>query len=429
MINNFVEFSHNKSMMKAKNAFVILLFFLCLSGTNFSFVVKSYAYQNTNKTISNYEFEFVLENKNLNFSTKRLLNDIKLTNVQFQTFQKQQNRIGLAHSLMEMGFSKKDALAYALPEIDLILKKLTKKLNIEPQPDTVFVEKNKCKIKTYEGKNGKFLDVQSVYEQILKQKEQTKIKVYLNIIKLEKSKISKTQLGEKSCFSTDFWTSSEARKNNIKTALSIFDGLVLDVGEVFSFNQITGRRDKENGYSQAKIISGGIFVEGYGGGVCQVSTTIYNACLLAGLEVLEVHNHSLPVGYVEPSFDAMVNVGSSDLIVRNNSGDKIVITTSSENDICKVKIFGNKNKYKITRVSEKLKIIPAEKDVVETNLEKFENIKLEVGEERRLSYPKDGLVSKGYLNFYDESGKLIKTEHIRTNSYSPVKGIILKREK
>lgn len=415
--------------MKAKNAFVILLFFLCLIGTNFSFVAKSYAYQNKNRTISNYEFEFILENNISKFSTKTLLNEIKLTDFQLKTFQKQQNRIDLAQSIMTMGFSKKDALLYALPEIDLILKKLIQKFNIEPQLDTVFVEKNKCKIKTYDGKDGCFLDIQSVYEQVLKQKEQTKIKIFLNIIKLDKSKISKKQMLEKGCFETSFSTSSEARKNNIKTALSIFDGLVLDVGEVFSFNQITGRRDKQNGYSQAKIISGGTFVEGYGGGVCQVSTTIYNACLLAGLEVLEVHNHSLPVGYVEPSFDAMVNVGSSDLVVRNNSGDKIVITTSSENDICKVKIFGNKNKYKITRVSEKLKIIPAEKDVVETNLKKFENIKLEVGEERRLSYPKDGLVSKGYLNFYDESGTLIKTEHIRTNTYSPVKGIILKREK
>ena len=89
-----------------------------------------------------------------------------------------------------------------------------------------------------------------------------------------------------------------------------------------------------------------------------------------------MHSHSLPVGYVEPSFDAMVNIGSSDLVVRNNSGERIVITTSSENDVCKVKIFGNKNRFNISRKSEKVKVLPAKNDTIETDLSKFENILL-----------------------------------------------------
>ena len=56
----------------------------------------------------------------------------------------------------------------------------------------------------------------------------------------------------------------------------------------------------------SKIISNGTFVDGFGGGVCQVSTTLYNAALLSGLEIMEVHNHSLPVSYIEPSFDAIL---------------------------------------------------------------------------------------------------------------------------
>ena len=170
MINNFVEFSHNKSMMKAKNAFVILLFFLCFAGTNFCFVVKAYALQNNGRTISNYKFEFILENQTFNFSTRQMLNEINLTDYQYKLFLNQKDRVGLACLLLEMGFSKKEAIGYALPEVDVILMKLMNLFNIEPQPDTVFVEKNKCKIKTHSGKDGRFLDVQSVYNQILKQK-------------------------------------------------------------------------------------------------------------------------------------------------------------------------------------------------------------------------------------------------------------------
>lgn len=416
---------NNKSMMKAKTAFVILLFFLCAMPINFSSVVKVYASENTN--IQPYTFICEYKNEKLKFSTNQFLNKLKLSNYQKQIFKKNKNRLEFANKLTKMGFSKRQSLNYALPELDLILKVLNRRFNIQSKQDIIYIEKNKCKIKTLSGRDGWFLDLESVYNQILNQKNSFEIIVKLNLKK--DAQIPATPLTEKSCFSTRFESSGEERKHNIKTALEMFDGLILEVGEVLSFNQITGKRSKENGYSRAKIISGGAFVEGYGGGVCQVSTTIYNACLLAGLEVLEVHSHSLPVGYVEPSFDAMVNIGSSDLVVRNNSGERIVITTSSENDICKVKIFGNKNRFNILRKSEKVKVLPAKNDTIETDLSKFENISLEVGEEKRISFAKDGFVSKGYLQYFNGMGELVENRHIRTDTYNPTKGIILKREK
>ena len=108
---------------------------------------------------------------------------------------------------------------------------------------------------------------------------------------------------------------------------------------------------------------------------------------------------------------------------------KIIITTSSENDVCKIKIFGLKNKYKITRQSEKISIISAEKDVVETDYKKYGDYELEIGEEKRISYAKDGFVSRGYLNFYDEKGQLVERKKIRENRYNPTRGVIIKREK
>ena len=232
---------------------------------------------------------------------------------------------------------------------------------------------------------------------------------------------------EKGCFSTNFSTSSDSRKNNIKRALSSFDGIVLDEGEILSFNETTGKRTEENGYQKAKIITAGTFVDGYGGGVCQVSTTLYNACLLAGLEIIEVNSHSLPVSYVEPSFDAMVNSGSSDLVIRNNTNGKIVITSSSENDKCKFKIFGKENECKITRISEKTKIIPAKEEKYDSDYQKY-GIELEIGEKKRISFAKDGYYSNGYLNYYDKKGNLVKTQKIRESKYYPTEGIVAIRE-
>lgn len=331
--------------------------------------------------------------------------------------------------LQKMGFSKREIVEYVFPETKEIVSFLCKKINIDALEENIFVEKNKCKLFFDGGRDGIYLDQEYFYNELFEGflfgQQNLKLKIKTITYK-ENSK--RLNFVEKGCFSTNFSTSSSSRKNNIKVALESFDGIILDEGEILSFNNITGARNEDSGYQKAKIISNGTFIEGFGGGVCQVSTTLYNACLLAGLEILEVNSHSLPVSYVEPGFDAMVNSGSSDLVVRNNSGGKIIITTSSIGDMCRVKIFGKENKYKITRFSEKIKIIPAEPDVVETDFEKFGEFDLLPGEEKRISYAKDGFISKSYLNFYDKTGKIIETKQIRENKYYPTKGIIVKKE-
>lgn len=332
--------------------------------------------------------------------------------------------------LKKMGFNAEEILKYIFPEAEMILKILCKKVDKFETNDMVDVVENKCKLSIWEGEKGQTINRLKYYDDFFEnlKTKTNKIKINAEIMEYKHGKSAKEIFAEKSCFSTNFSSSSEERKNNIRLALKMFDGLVLEEGEALSFNEITGKRSEESGYKQAKIISNGTFVLGLGGGVCQVSTTMYNACLLAGLEIVEATSHSLPVSYVEPSFDAMVSFGSSDLKVRNNSGGKIIITTSSENDICKIKIFGLKNKYKITRQSEKLSIISAESDIVETDYKKYGDYELEVGEEKRLSYPKDGFISRGYLSYYNEEGVLVERKQIRENRYNPTRGVTIKRE-
>lgn len=225
-------------------------------------------------------------------------------------------------------------------------------------------------------------------------------------------------------FYTTYASSTAERKSNIELALSKFDGLVLGPGEVLSFNETTGRRTPDNGYKSAKIITNGSFVEGNGGGVCQASTTLYNAALVAGLDIIEVNQHSLQVGYVAPSFDAMVNFGSSDLKIRNNTGHPVMFATKCDGDKCRVNVFGVNNPYKIVRKSEVVGEIAPLPDKFVNAKDVPELVNTQIEKSYYLHYPKKGLKSEGFLEYWQE-GNLVATKKIRTNTYAPVTGVVV----
>ena len=407
-------------MKKFFRFFILFLFlFVCLTDVKI--------FSNVCFSFDDFEYSYEISHQEKIYKFKDSEFKLKLSKLQSKNF----HSLETLKKLKYMNFSEEEILDYIFPEIKEIFKKVSKNFEIREVPDKVFVKENKCELEFVEGKKGKVVNKQKFFSDCFSQIENNEklIKINLDIIDFKTSENIRKLFSEKSCFSTNFNSSSTERKNNIQVALKALDGLVVEEGEIFSFNEITGERNEEAGYKQAKIISGGTFVSGLGGGVCQVSTTLYNACLLSGLEIVEATSHSLPVSYVEPSFDAMVSFGSSDLKIRNNSGGKIIITTSSENDICKIKIFGIKNKYKITRQSEKISLIPAEKDIIENDYKKYGDYDLEIGEEKRISYAKDGFISRGYLSYYDEKGQFVYQKKFRENRYNPTKGIIIKREK
>ena len=337
--------------------------------------------------------------------------------------------VNLLKKLDDFGISDKQKVFYLFPQIKQVEEKTKNTLEEKGERSNVYVIKNTCKIQTENGKPATFLNEEKFYSDILSQLEDGKKNIVIHAKTVtEKRQNLKNKFVLKGSFETNFATSSAERKNNIAVALERFDGLILEPGETFSFNEITGKRNAESGYDQAKIISGGTFVSGYGGGVCQVSTTIYNACLLAGLEIVEVHPHSLPVSYVEPGFDAMVNFASSDLVVRNSTEGAIIFATSNKNDKCRVKIYGPQNKFTIVRTSNKTKTIPKGEEVVDCDYFKYENLNLEIGEEKRLSYAKDGFSTESFLCFYDSKGNLVKKTKIRQNTYSPTVGLTVVRK-
>ncbi|HAA34798.1 MAG TPA: hypothetical protein DCD97_05755 [Firmicutes bacterium] len=174
---------------------------------------------------------------------------------------------------------------------------------------------------------GQKVDVEATVEMIMKAKPYTTH--YPVIVPLDPEitlDIYRNIRTRKGSFMTGFGGGN--RGHNIMLAASSLNNYLLAPGEVFSFNKATMPRDAEHGYKMAPIIVGGSVIPGYGGGVCQVSTTLYNAVKRAGLEVVERFPHSRPVGYVPKGMDATVS-DYLDFKFRNNKDRFIMIKTSA----------------------------------------------------------------------------------------------------
>jgi vancomycin resistance protein YoaR len=151
---------------------------------------------------------------------------------------------------------------------------------------------------------------------------------------------AKAEAAPLGAFSTEYKGGSAGRSANIERAAAALDGQWINPGEIFSYNDAVGPTTKRNGFRLARIFINGRDAKGYGGGVCQVSSTLYNALLEAGLPVLERHPHSKAVGYVKPGTDAATSYGVLDLnfendrpyplLLRAQAGDGLLTVSVSE---------------------------------------------------------------------------------------------------
>lgn len=144
-------------------------------------------------------------------------------------------------------------------------------------------------------------------------------------------------------YTTYFPAGSYARSNNLKIALSYMNGVVILPGETYSYNNNIGETTASKGYQAAATFKGGTTVDEMGGGICQTVSTLYNTVLMANLEIVERHQHGLPVGYVPPSRDATVYSPVLDFKFKNNRETPIKIVTSfSYSGSLNVSIYGTK---------------------------------------------------------------------------------------
>lgn len=410
----------------------IAVFFLCFMCFSFS---GSYFEKNidTNKV----EIEIVYNNNKIFWSDDEILQKTKMFDFSGQAqkhFRLKDNvcRYELCNKLLKMGFSFDETMEYCFKGLTKKVDGLCKLIDKKPVDATLKFLPNSasCFLLTRES-CGMQVDKAGLYKQIISELKTTnKIVIKLNPTVLKpnvyySNLIKLTDL--KSEFSTNFSKSSENRKHNIKKAISCFNGLILYPGQECSFNLTTKRRTKENGYRPANIIVNEEYVEGVGGGVCQVSTTLYNALLLCGAEILESHPHSLKSSYVMEGFDAMVNYGSSDLKFKNPYDYPLFFKTYCTDSDIYVKIYGKvENAYSIKRANKIVREIEPKKDKVIVDINGDYSDKVYYTDESFVkTQSKKGAEVYSYLETYDGQ-KLVNRKLIRKQTYKAVDGVVIK---
>ena len=198
---------------------------------------------------------------------------------------------------------------------------LAEELYIKPVNASMSRENGKFQITA--GADGKRVKTDTITNQIIKAlKNREEITLALEF-ETEEPHYTVSDLSEAQSllgsYSTSFTAGNNGRNTNMRVATEKINNTVLYPDEIFSTNEAFGPTTPENGYMLAGVIEGGVLTDGYGGGVCQVSSTLYNALLYSELEIVERRNHSLKVGYLDYGFDATLAGDYIDLKFRNDS--------------------------------------------------------------------------------------------------------------
>lgn len=219
---------------------------------------------------------------------------------------------------------------------------------------------------------------------------------------------------------TNASSSSSNRLQNIKLSMQYINGTCLKPGETFSFNKVVGERTKARGFKEATAYSSGEVTEQVGGGICQVSTTLFNAAVKADLNIVERHNHSLTVAYVDLGKDAAVNWGSQDLRFTNNTNDDIYICCYLTNDKrVRFGIFG-----KLLKNGETITVEGVTTGTIQYETEYQMSGLLLSGEQQVIQTGKNGYTAEAYKIRWDASGNQISRELLCKSRYMSKKQII-----
>ncbi|HBQ86976.1 MAG TPA: hypothetical protein DD811_10950, partial [Syntrophomonas sp.] len=225
---------------------------------------------------------------------------------------------------------------------------------------------------------------------------------------------SLSNMGELAQFSTWYNAGEVDRSHNLAKAAAKINTSVVLPGQIFAFNRTVGQRLVETGYRDAMVIVNGKFEPGLGGGICQVSSTLYNTCLLAGLKIVERHNHALAVSYVPLGRDATVSYGVQDFRFQNNTASPVYIRSIAGGGKLSITIYGNldyKQKIGVSHVVDKV--------INFTTVHKTDAA-LPPGTQKVDHKGIPGYVVRSFRTYYDDNGKAIKTEQLARDSYMPL---------
>lgn len=222
-----------------------------------------------------------------------------------------------------------------------------------------------------------------------------------------------------STFSTRYDASDKDRTTNLVIACQKLNGKVIMPGETFSYNATLGPRTYAAGYRNGKIYENGQVVDGLGGGICQISSTLYNAALMSDMEIVERRNHQFVTSYVSEGRDATVVYGATDFKFKNTRTYPVRLVASAKGGVATVSVYGIKEadrEYTYSFRTDPISTIPYTTKYIEDS-------SLSAGQEVVTQKGANGLVCKTYMTKM-LNGKIVSTKLLSTDTYSAMQKIV-----
>lgn len=337
------------------------------------------------------------------------------------------------------GINLPPATHYEDNKLNKLIIPVSKKINEDPVEGLFNFENGRVTAFKL-SKNGKGVDDQKLKGLILEKMDEISasekagsysIKIPIKVLepKVSTEKINNYGIKELLAEGTSLFQGSiENRAYNINLAATRIHGALIPPGETFSFNKTVGDINSFTGYKQAYVISGGKTILGDGGGVCQVSTTLFRAAVYAGLPIVERNQHAYRVGYYEqdslPGFDAAIYSPGVDLKFKNDTGKHILIQAfpDMDNYSLSFQLFGTKDNREVT-VNKP--VIVSQSSAPEPEYQDDPN--LPKGQVKQIDFAAGG-ASAYFTRTVKKDGKVIADNKFVSN-YRPWKAIYLRGTK
>lgn len=306
--------------------------------------------------------------------------------------------------------------------LDAKLSQLTSKLTIKPVDASLRITAAD-QVEIIPGKKGQKVNTQGASSQlksIVEDKAEPTVKLAMMDTQPVQDEAAVKDMGIKGIvaqFTTHFDASQANRSYNITVAAEAMNGLAVKPGETVSFNNIVGPRSSAAGYREAPEIVNNKLVPGIGGGVCQVSTTLYNSLLKGDFEIVHRQPHSHPSAYVPVGRDATVTYGGIDFKFKNNRSTYLYIKSQINGSLLTFKLFGDPGQNKEIELIDRIeKVIPNQTVTVK---------------DPNLALGKQVVKEKGYTGYrtttvrlLKENGTVVKRDVIARSYYKPVNKVV-----
>lgn len=263
------------------------------------------------------------------------------------------------------------------------------------------------------------ISIEEAKKLLEEEKEEYSIPLVIHIPEITLEKLGKEAFPNKlGSFTTRYDASNRNRSTNLELASKKINGTIVLPGEIFSYNKIVGERTIEKGYKEAAVYSGGKVVEGIGGGICQLSSTLYNAVIYANLEITARNNHRFLTSYVTAGRDATVSWGTIDFCFKNTRNYPIKVESIVKNGVATVTIYGMKEEkeYEVIIENTITEVIPYTTNYIK-------DMAMEKGMQEIKQNGANGAKSETY-KVLKYNGIIVSRTLLSKDTYSPLERII-----